>query len=80
MVPISRESSKISIMSPDLIAQHFGRDPVAMSQGVGKLEWRLLEERNLRKRMTQLTENFRKGKRRIRISLCLTPGFLYRAK
>ena len=43
------------------VARHFGRDPVAISQGVGKLEWRLSEEENLRERMAQLTERLRKG-------------------
>jgi hypothetical protein len=49
------------------VAEHFGRDPVAISQGVGKLEWRLREDENLRGRINGLTENIAKGRKRILI-------------
>jgi chromosomal replication initiation ATPase DnaA len=39
------------------VAEHFGREPVAISQGVGKLESRLREDQNLRGRINELTEN-----------------------
>jgi hypothetical protein len=38
------------------VAEHFGRDPVAISQGVGKLESRLREDENLGRRITELAE------------------------
>jgi hypothetical protein len=49
------------------VAEHFGRDPVAISQGVGKLESRLREDENLRGRINELTENLAKGRKRILI-------------
>ncbi len=49
------------------VAEHFGRDPVAISQGVGKLESTLREEANLRGRINELTENLAKGRKRILI-------------
>jgi hypothetical protein len=48
-------------------AGQFGRDPVAISQGVGKLESRLREDENLRDRINDLTENLAKGRKRILI-------------
>jgi len=45
----------------------FGRDPVAISQGLGKLESRLWEDENLRGRINKLTENLAKGRKRILI-------------
>src|SRR4030043_1182145 len=49
------------------VAEHFGRDPVAISQGVGKLETRLREDENLRGRIKELAENLAKGRKRILI-------------
>jgi chromosomal replication initiation ATPase DnaA len=49
------------------VAEHFGRDPVAISQGVGKLESRLREDENLGRRITELAENLAKGRKRILI-------------
>jgi chromosomal replication initiation ATPase DnaA len=49
------------------VAEHFGRDPVVISQGVGKLESRLGEDENLRGRINELTENMAKGRKRILI-------------
>ena len=39
------------------VAEHFGRDPVAISQGVGKLELGLRKDENLERRITELAEN-----------------------
>jgi len=47
------------------VAEHFGRDPVAISQGVGKLETRLREDEKLESRITGLAENLAKRKKRI---------------
>ena len=47
--------------------EHFGRDPVAISQGAGKLESRLREDENLGSRITELAENLAKGRKRILI-------------
>ncbi len=55
------------------VAEHFGRDPVAISQGVGKLETRLREDDNLGRRITDLVEKLPKGRTGILIELCLTP-------
>jgi hypothetical protein len=41
---------RLARYSLKLVAGHFRRDPVAISQGVGKLEWRLREDENLRNR------------------------------
>jgi chromosomal replication initiation ATPase DnaA len=49
------------------VAEHFGRDPVAISQGVGKLETRLREDENLGRRITGLAEKLAKGRKRILI-------------
>ena len=49
------------------VAEHFGRDPVAISQGVGKLESNLREDENLKSRINELTENLAKGRKRILI-------------
>ena len=49
------------------VAEHFGRGAVAISQGVGKLEWRLPEDENLRGRVNGLAENIAKGRKRILI-------------
>ena len=49
------------------VAEHFGRDPVAVSQGVGKLELRLREDGNLRGRINELAEKLAKGRKRILI-------------
>jgi putative transposase len=49
------------------VADHFGRDPVAISQGVGKLEMRFREDENLRNRITDLAEKLAKGGKRILI-------------
>ena len=49
------------------VAEHFRRDPVAISQGVGKLESRLREDKNLTRRITELEENLSKGRKRILI-------------
>jgi len=49
------------------VAGHFGRDPVAISQGEGKLELRLREDEDLGKRITELAENLAKGRKRILI-------------
>jgi chromosomal replication initiation ATPase DnaA len=49
------------------VAEHFGRDPVAISQGVGKLESRLREDENLGSRITELAENLTKGRKPILI-------------
>ena len=38
------------------VADHFGRDPLAISQGVGKLETRLREDEDLGRRITNLAE------------------------
>ena len=55
------------------VAEHFGRDPIAIGQGVGKLEARLHEDAHLGRRITDLAEKLVKGKKRILIYLCLTP-------
>ena len=49
------------------VADHFGRDPLAISQGVGKLETRLREDENLGRRITGLAEKLGKGRKRILI-------------
>jgi len=49
------------------VAEHFGRDPVAISQGVGKLESRLREDGNLGSRITELAEKLARGRKRILI-------------
>jgi chromosomal replication initiation ATPase DnaA len=49
------------------VAEHFGRDPVAISQGVGKLESRLREDENLGSRITELADFLAKGRKRILI-------------
>ena len=49
------------------VAEHFGRDPVAISQGVGKLESRLREDENMRRRITESAENLTRGRKRILI-------------
>ena len=49
------------------VAEHFGRDPVAIGQGVGKLERRLREDVNSGSRITELAENLAKGRKPILI-------------
>jgi len=49
------------------VAEHFGRDPVAISQGVGKLESRLREDKKLRGKINELTEKLVERRRRILI-------------
>jgi len=49
------------------VADHFGRDPAAISQGVGKVKTRLREDKNLGKRITELAGNLAKGRKRILI-------------
>ena len=49
------------------VAEHFGRDPVAISQGVGKLETRLRGDEHLGNKITELAENLAKGRKRILI-------------
>jgi len=49
------------------VAEHFGRDPAAISQGVGKLETRLREDEKLGSRITELAEKLAKGRKRILI-------------
>ena len=49
------------------VAEHFGRDPVAISQGVGKLETTLREDEKLESRITGLAEKLAKRKKRILI-------------
>ena len=49
------------------VAEHFGRDPVAISQGVRKLELKLQEDENLRSRINELAESLAKGRKRILI-------------
>jgi hypothetical protein len=49
------------------VAEHFGRDPVAISQGVGKLETTLREDEKLESRITGLAEHLAKRKKRILI-------------
>jgi len=49
------------------VADHFRRDPVAISQGVGKIESRLREDKDLARRITELEENLSKGRKRILI-------------
>jgi len=44
------------------VAEHFGQDPVAISQGVGKLETRLREDEDLGRRITNLAEKLAKEK------------------
>jgi hypothetical protein len=57
-----------------------GRDPLTISQGVGKLERRLWEDEQLEGKITDLAENLVKERKRIVIYLCLTPlpGTKYR--
>ena len=49
------------------VAEHFGRDPEAISQGVGKLETTLREDEKLESRITGLAEKLAKRKKRILI-------------
>jgi len=49
------------------VAEHFGRDPVAISQDVGKLERRLREDENLGRRIADLAKKLAKGRKRILI-------------
>jgi len=44
-----------------------GRDPLTISQGVGKLEGRLWEDEKLGRRITDLAENLAKERKRILI-------------
>jgi hypothetical protein len=61
---LARHLTRHSLKS---VAEHFRRDPVVISQGVGKLELRLREEENLRGRINELAENLAKGRKRILI-------------
>ena len=49
------------------VAEHFKRDPVAISQGVGKLEAKLREDKKLRGKIDEVTEILGKGRKRILI-------------
>ncbi len=61
---LARRLARHSLRS---VAEHFRRDPVVISQGVGKLESRLREEESLRGRIDELAENLAKGRKRILI-------------
>jgi len=49
------------------VAEHFGLDPVAISQGVGKLESRLREDKTLRGKINGVTEKVVEGRKQILI-------------
>ena len=55
------------------VADHFGRDPLAISQGVGKLETRLREGENLGRRLTNLAEKLAKEKNEYLFSYACPP-------
>ena len=61
---LARRLTRHSLKS---VADYFGRDPVAISQGVGKLESRLREDKDLEGRITELAENLGEGRKRILI-------------
>jgi hypothetical protein len=46
------------------VAEHFGRGPAAISQGVGKLESRWQEDEKLGSRITELAENLAKKRKK----------------
>jgi len=58
------------------LAEHFGRGPEAIRQGVGKLESRLREDENLRGRINKLTENLANGKSEYRFNCAHSSIFL----
>jgi hypothetical protein len=47
------------------VAEHFGRGPAAISQGVGKLESRWQEDEKLGSRITELAENLAKERKKL---------------
>jgi chromosomal replication initiation ATPase DnaA len=60
-------AKRLTGLSLKSVAEHFGRDPVAISQGVGKLESRLREDKKLRGKIDEVTETLVKGRKRILI-------------
>jgi hypothetical protein len=51
----------------DTLLIHPSPHTAAISQGVGKVEWRFQEDQNLRGRINELAENLAKGRKRILI-------------
>jgi len=61
---LARRLTGLSLKS---VAEHFGRDPVAINQGVGKLESKLREDKELARRIKGLEENLSKARKKILI-------------
>jgi len=49
------------------VAEHFHRDPVVISQGIKRLEWKLREEKSFTKKMISLEEALTRGRLQILI-------------
>jgi hypothetical protein len=49
------------------VTEHFGRDPVVIRQGVGKVKFRVRENENFWGKINELTKNMTRGKKRILI-------------
>jgi hypothetical protein len=53
--------------SPSSVAEHFGRDSATISQGVGKREKGIREDKNLEGRISEGIEKMIKGRKPILI-------------
>ena len=61
---LARKLANIRVKS---VAGHFERDPVVISQGINKLEKRLLDEKEIKKVMTRLEKDLTEGRKRKRV-------------
>ena len=62
LFPHKIQSSWFFILKSPQVTEHFGPDPVDVSQGLGKMELRLREDGNLRRRINELAEKWAKEK------------------